>query len=165
MGYQAKIRSHGFSLVELAVATAIFSVGLSSLSLMMLTAVRGTDDAHHQTIAAAHADSLAEMIAMTADAFGHYVNPVPQNPLDCIELECAPDEMAASAMAAWRQAVGRDLPAGVGLVCRDARFNDGRPADPMCDNGGNLVIKLFWRDAGQAEGFGDLRRYVLRLPW
>jgi len=53
----------GFSLIEVTVAAAIFSMGLASLSLLLLTAVMGTAEAGHQTVASTKASSLAEMIA------------------------------------------------------------------------------------------------------
>jgi len=48
----------GFSLIELSIATTIFSMGLGSLSLMMLAAIHGTAEARHQTVATMQASSL-----------------------------------------------------------------------------------------------------------
>jgi type IV pilus modification protein PilV len=165
MRTRGKNFSGGFSLVELTVATAIFSIGLSSLSLMMLTAVRGTDNAHHETIATTHAESLAAVIAMNTDALGHFIHPVAQIAAECFETDCTPEGSAAAAMAGWQQAVSQDLPDGMAVVCRDALIDDGGPGNPMCDDSGNLAIKIFWQDAGQPDASERTKRYVLRLPW
>jgi type IV pilus modification protein PilV len=158
-------RIRGFSLIELSVATAVFSIGLSSLSLMMLTAVRGTDDAHHLTLAEIQADKLAEFIAMNPGAVGHFVNPPTAVPLDCVEQDCAPEAMAGAMMSAWRQQLTDTLPAASGLVCRDRSIYDGSPANGMCDGAGNLVIKIWWSDENVAADEESPQGHVTRLQW
>ena len=141
----------GFSLIELSVATAIFSMGLGSLSLMMLAAIQGTVEARHQTLATSQVEAMAEMIAMSSDAFGHSV---------------FPDQgIQAEAMADWRSYLGEELPGGDGLVCRDSTPDDGDRTDPSCDGNGPLVIKVFWQETRHSKSeHGDLRRLVSRLP-
>jgi len=165
MGQTKNHRNHGFSLIELSVATAVFSIGLSSLSLMMLSAVRGTDDAWHLTMAEIQAESLAEFIAMNPDATGHFVNPPRSQPLACLGQDCAPAAMAAAMMASWQSRIRGILPAGVGLVCRDSSMQDGSPSDAMCDGDGTLVIKVWWSDGGVTSGQGGLQEHASRLPW
>ena len=161
-----RFHSFGFSMIELTVATAIFSIGLSGISIMMLAAVGGTNGAQHQTTAVAQASSLAEMIAMNSDAVGHYINPVPASAGSCITGPCSPDEMAALNMNFWQAQLHRDLPAGEGLVCRDSTADDGNMSDPSCDGNGGLVIKVFWQDTRHKQDQDDgMRRFVSRLPW
>ena len=88
-------RHSGFSLIEVTIAAAIFSMGLGGLSLLLLTAVMGTAEASHQTIAATRASSLAEMIAMNSAASGHYVNPLP-NAGPCLVGDACGNELLAS---------------------------------------------------------------------
>lgn len=156
----------GFSLVELAVATTLFSMGLGSLSIMLLSAVHGTAEARHQTMASLQANSLAEMIAMSSDAYGHYINPGDSATEFCGGNACPGVDMASATLAEWQNRIRNDLPGGMGLVCRDNTPDDGDSVNPSCDGSGDLVIKVFWTEARHqdSEGGGQ-RRVVSRLAW
>jgi type IV pilus assembly protein PilV len=156
----------GFSFIELSVATAIFSMGLGSLSLMMLAAILGTAEARHHTIASSQAESMAEMIAMSSDAYGHSVFPVGEPSRTCNEEVCPPQSMAAANLARWLQTLRDELPGGDGIVCRDSTPGDGEPGNPSCDGSGPLVIKIFWEESRHRQSAGGgMRRVVSRLPW
>lgn len=161
-----RTQESGFSLIELSVATAILSMGLSALSMLMLAAIGGTGEAQHRTFAAAQAASLAEMIAMNPDAAGHYANPAPVRPGACLEQMCNAAEMAAENLQFWQSQVLDGLPGGQGLVCFDSTADDGDLSDPACDGAGGLVIKVFWqaRLHPEDEATGP-QRMVARLPW
>ena len=153
MNWQYRIFQSGFSLVELSVAMAVFSMGLGSLSMMLLTAIYGTTEARHQTVATIQVSSLAEMIAMSSDAYGHYIHP--------------PDsDMAIGNINFWQTQLRNELPGGDGLVCRDSTPDDGNSGDPSCDGSGGVVIKVFWAESRHEdpEDSGQ-RRLVSRLPW
>jgi prepilin-type N-terminal cleavage/methylation domain-containing protein len=144
MSFRCPVRKAGFSLIELTVATAIYSMGLGSLSLMM----------------------LAELILMNPAAIGHYISDVGGAAPDCDGgIVCAPDEMAAWHLQAWRDDLAALLPGGSGLVCLDSSPEDGESADAACDGVGGPVIKVLWEvpeDEDDPEpGFG---RQVARLP-
>ncbi len=159
-------RPEGFTLVELAVATVIYSMGLGSLSLMMLAAVSGTSQARHQTAAATQAASIAEMIAMSSDAYGHHVDPPGAVAGACHAGFCDAAAMAAANVSFWQSQLANALPNGTGLVCRDGSPDDGTPNDPSCDGSGSLVIKIFWSENHhEAAAESRLRRMVSRLPW
>jgi len=159
-------RQGGFSLLELSVATAIYSMGLGSLSLMMLLAVQGTTEARQATTATMQASSLAEMILMNADAMGHYVLPPGDNAAFCgLGQACSPEEMAAWQLEHWRDRLASDLPNGSGLVCRDLTPDDGDIYDAACDGESGLVIKVFWQaPASHSEPDALPARQVLLLP-
>lgn len=161
-----KIRGQsGFSLLELSVATIIYSMGLGGLSLMMLSAVQGTADARHRTVAVAEASSLAETILMNPAAFGHFMDPLASEPSACMSGDaCTEDRMAAAEMARWAARLNSQLQQGSGLVCRDASPADGDHLASACDGTGPLVVKVFWREPANGEDDG-LRRQVARLPW
>jgi type IV pilus assembly protein PilV len=157
----------GFSLIELSMAMAIFSMGLGGLSLMLLVAVKGTTSADHQTIANMHSSSLAEMILMNSDAVGHYINPLPGQLAACIgaDQSCSQDELAAGFMADWEAQLGADLPNGTGLVCLDATPDDGHADMPSCDGAGGTVIKVFWQESSDGENKAvSEHRIVSQLP-
>ena len=155
--------ARGFSLVELSVATAIYSMGLGSLSLVMLLAVQGTSEARFETTAAVQLSSLAEMILMNSDATGHYALFSGSGVSACdLGHACSVEEMAAWQLETWRGRLASELPGGSGLVCRDRTPDDGDADDAGCDGEGNAVIKVFWRPAADTEGAPN--RQVLRLP-
>jgi len=155
----------GFSLIEVIIAAAIFSTGLGGLSLLLLTAVMGTAEASHQTIASTRASSLAEMIAMNSAASGHYINPLPGAEPCMVGDDCSSEQMASADLDHWLGELARELPGGSGLVCRDSTPDDGHSANPACDGTGNLVVKVFWMETHhQGDEGGGLRRLVTRLP-
>lgn len=151
-------------MIELVLATAIFSMGLGSLSLMFLASVHGTAEARHRSVATTQASSLAETIVMQSDAFGHYVYPQGAEPA-CEWGPCS-GAMAASDLQAWQNHLARELPGAHGVVCRDGTPDDGNVTDPSCDGGGTVVVKVFWTES-RHEQAGDKghRRVVSRLPW
>jgi len=157
----------GFSLVELTVATAIYSLGLGSLSLMMLLAVQGTTDARHETTAAIQLASLAEMILMDSGGATRYVAAPEEHtgPACGLGHACSAEEMAAWQLATWRSGLARQLPGGWGLVCRDGSPDDGAAGNPACDGQGSDVVKVFWQPAETSPESESLpARQVLRLP-
>jgi len=157
-------RSSGFSLIELSVATAVYSLGLGSLSLMLMLAVRGTTEARFETAAAIQASSLAEMILMNSDAAGHYALASPPATAACGPgATCSIEEMAAWQLSNWRDRLAAELPGGSGVVCRDSTPDDGTTEDAACDGQGGDVIKIFWRPPASDPDPVSARR-VLRLP-
>ena len=166
MGKDMRISQTGFSMIELTLAVAVFSMGLGSLSMMMLASVQGTAEARHSTVATTQACSLAEMIAMQSDAFGHYVNPPGTEMPACDDDFCRGGALAAANMSAWNRQLSREIPGSNGLVCRDSTPDDGDTSDPACDGNGALVIKVFWTEPRHRKDADDgQRRVVSRLPW
>lgn len=156
----------GFSLIELTVATAIYSMGLGSLSLMMMVAVQGTTEAGYAGVAALEAASLAEQILMNSGTVGHFISDPGGDTPDCGGgFPCTAEEMAAWTLQEWRNELSVALPAGSGLVCLDGTPGDGEPADAACDGAGGPIVKVFWRipevEGGPDSGTG---RQVARLP-
>ena len=152
----------GFSLIELTIAAAIFSTGLGAFSLLLLLAIQGTVESGLQTVAALHARSLAESVRLTPGAVPAFENPSAES--DCpVGSVCMPAQMAAASFLHWRRQLARQLPGGSGLICRDGTPEDGTAANPACDGGGYLVVKVFWREPGD-NGVSQERRSVSRLP-
>ena len=153
-------------MLELSIATAIYSMGLGSLSLMMLLAVQGTTEARLETTAAMQVSSLAEMILMNSDASGHYALPPGDSATFCgLGQACTPEEMAAWQLEHWREGLAADLPGGRGLICSDLKPDDGDIDDAACDGAGGRVIKVFWQTPASHSDPDSLpARQVLLLP-
>lgn len=166
MKLSTRALQNGFSLIELSVAAGIYSLGLGSISLLMLLAVRGTAESAHEAAAAIEAASLAEAIQLTSDAAGHYALLPGEVGASCDPaVACSPQEMAAWQLAAWRDRLSARLPGGYGLVCQDGTPLDGDGSNPRCDGSGGAVIKVFWSNPpGTADTPDPQGRYVLRLP-
>lgn len=131
----------GFSLIELTIATAIFSLGMGGLSLLLLLAIQGTVESRLRTLAVIHGASLQEASALYSAA------------------------LAGSFMESWQQRVEKDFPAGSGVICRDSSPDDGNSRDPACDDNGAVVIKVFWEEPGDDSTPVDRRQVrVLPLP-
>lgn len=130
----------GFSLVELAVATALLSVGLAGFSLLMGLALKGTSEAGHLSLAAAQASTMTELYLMSGRA--------------------APP---ASEYDEWADSISRWLPSGRGILCLDSTPEDGSLDNPACDELGKPVVKLFWL-VPPVDGDNGARRLVARLP-
>ncbi len=166
MNLATRALQNGFSLIELSVAAGIYSLGLGSLSLLMLLAVRGTAESAQESAAAMEAASLAEAIQLTSDAAGHYALLPGELGASCDPaVSCSPQEMAAWQLSAWRERLAARLPGGHGVVCQDATPRDGDSSDASCDGSGATVIKVFWSQPPAAVDTPDPQgRYVLRLP-
>ena len=166
MIWHYRVIQSGFSLVELSVAMAVFSMGLGSLSMMLLAAVHGTAEARHQTVATIQVSSLAEMISMSSDAYGHYINPSDSDKAACTDTFCDSKAMSANNMILWQAQLRNELPGGKGVVCRDSTPDDGDPGNPSCDGSGTVVIKVFWVEPRHKDSKDNgSRRLVSRLPW
>jgi len=155
---------NGFSLVEVLVAAAVFSLGLAGLSLLLLNSVRGSAAATNRTTAAMHAASIAELILFSPAVKANFLNPPTQTGGNCLAPEvCSEAVWAASNLTRWRQRLEQSLPRGTGLVCLDSTPDDGDVADPACDGQGSAIVKVFWTERGPIAG-GDSGRNRAVLP-
>lgn len=143
----------GFSLVEVAVAAAVFSLGLGGLSLLLLLAVQGTITPRLETLAAVHVRSLAEAARLVPGG----VEALPlagTSPEACTEAApCTPGVMAATIMESWQQQVDKDIPTGRGLVCRDSVPLSS--AGGECDDAAGETVSVHW-DEANADGDGTV---------
>lgn len=158
----------GFSLVEMLVATVIFSLGLGGLSLMMLTSVHGTLEARDETVAVAELSSLAELILMNPASVGHLVDASGS----CAAPDGCPEaDWATGNLEQWQVELEQNLALATSLVCRDSSPEDGEAGNPACDGAGATVVKIFWTDPhhlaeveSETDGRGSQRRAILELP-
>lgn len=145
----------GFSLIEVVVAAAVFSLGIGGMSLLLVLAVHGTYAPRSATLAALHAHALADALRLVPDG----VVTGAADAEDCGPARaCSPASMAASIMESWQAQLKRDLPTGGGLVCRDST-----PDDPRCTESHGGAITVRWRDADPESGNEITHEFVLAL--
>jgi prepilin-type N-terminal cleavage/methylation domain-containing protein len=146
----------GFSLIEVVVAAAIFSLGLGSMSLLLVMAVHGTYAPRSETLAALHAQSLANALRLVPDrGLGGAGEPG-----NCMAAEpCSPSSMAESFMESWQRQIQRDLPTGRGLVCQGSA-----PAEATCTTSMANAVTVIWRSPDPESGDETSREFVLGLP-
>jgi prepilin-type N-terminal cleavage/methylation domain-containing protein len=113
----------GFSLLEVLIASSIFSMGLAGVAALLLTSISQSAEARREGLAAMAAASLAEQIRLNPVALNQYLNPTDTISITCLGMEhCFP--------------------------CHDATPMDGEAGDDHCDGAGPLVIKIFWAGPG-----------------
>ncbi len=153
----------GFSLVELTVAVAIFSMGIGSFSLLLLLALQGTLESRLQSVAVSQVRSLAESVEMLPTVAGNF--PQASSSPACLQGSvCTPMQMAAATLQQWQAQLAREIPGGRGTVCRDSTPADGSVRDARCDGAGDRVVKVFWTEPGASGHEIEDRRMVARLP-
>ena len=152
----------GFGLVEVMVAAAILSLGLGSVALLLLLAVQGTVAPRSATLAALHARSMVEAMHLLPDAEPAGEASAGGAPDCSAGATCSPNAMILSVVESWQRQIGKDIPTGRGLVCRNSSpFDD---AVPGCDDTGVLAVRVEWRDSARDDGPDLRRQFVLGLP-
>jgi type IV pilus assembly protein PilV len=157
--------SGGFSLIEMLVATTVFSVGMSGMAALMLSAAGGMAEAEFESLAHLQADAMAATLQLSPLALEHLANPPQSAPL-CFENDfCTDLDWAIGQYLLWRTRISQELPGGAGTVCRDSTPNDGDAGSPECDGSGPVVTKVFWEEPRHAhDADGGVRRAVVQVP-
>ena len=145
-------RSSGFSLLEVLIASTVFSLGLAGLAALFLTSIIGSAQARREGIAAIAAASLAEQIRLNPAGLNRYLDP-PENILAiCFgENQCTPEQQADYDFRLWQLELAGSIQNARGLVCRDETPLDGDEGNDHCDGSGPLVIKIFWYGQGRVD--------------
>lgn len=164
--YRAKqFTHHGFSLIELTIATALFSLGMGSLSLLYLLSIQGVLESRLQTMAVARAESISELAVMVPDARDRFIQPDTNGGTDCRSPNsCTPEQVVDSFMESWQGQLEKELPNGGGLVCQDSTPFDGSTGNFACDGMGDVVVKVSWEESTTESGGPTIHRVVSRLP-
>ena len=155
----------GFSLIEVLVASTVFSLGLAGFAAMLLTSIMGSSQARREGIAAIAAASLSEQIRLNPAALNRYLDPPEYISRICTgETQCTPDQQADYDLRLWQLELADSIPNARGLVCRDETPMDGVEGNNHCDGTGPLVIKIFWSGQGNRElGESSQHRFTLEV--
>ena len=160
-----RFANSGFSLLEVLVATTVFSLGLAGFAALLLSSIIGSTQARREGIAAIAAASLSEQIRLNPVALQRYLDP-PQNisSICAGENQCTPEQQADYDFRLWQLELADSIHNARGLVCRDETPQDGVEGNDHCDGAGPLVIKIFWSGQGTNEpGESNQHRFTLEV--
>ena len=160
-----KSTSSGFSLIEVMIATAVFSIGMGGMSALVLSAAGGISESEHETTAHLHADAKAAMWQLSPLALNHLANP-PGSAPRCFEDDiCSNEEFSLGRYLRWQSQANQLLPDGEAVICRDSTPADGQAGSHECDGSGPIVSKVFWSEPRKEhEPDGGVRRTIVQIP-
>ncbi len=153
-------RDTGFSLLEVLIASTVFSFGLAGFAALLLTSITDSAQARIQGVAAIAAVNLAEQIRLYPTALSRYLEPPETISKICAgNHPCTPKEQADYDFRLWQLELADRIPNARGLVCRDETPMDGIKGNNHCDGTGPLVIKIFWNGGrhNSPDGTNDQR--------
>jgi len=157
-------KSSGFSLIEVLVATTVFSLGLAGLAALLLVSITGSADARREGFVVMAAASLAEQIRLNPIALNQYLNPPDNISMVCQGADrCSPQQQADYDFRLWQIELAGAITNARGLVCHDATPMDGIAGDGRCDGSGPLVIKIFWSGPGNGADEESNHRLTLEV--
>jgi len=158
-----KTACSGFSLLEVLIATTVFSLGLAGFAALLLTSIIGSTQARREGIASMAAASLSEQIRLNPSALGRYLNPPEKISRFCTgSHQCTPEQQADYDFRLWQLELADRIKNARGLVCLDETPQDGVKGNSHCDGSGPLVIKIFWDGQGTDEN-GQIRQHRFTL--
>ncbi len=155
----------GFSLLEVLVASTVFSLGLAGFTALLLASIIGSAEARREGIASMAAASLAEQIRLNSVALNRYLNPPESISRICSGATlCTPEQQADYDFRLWQLELADRIQNARGLVCRDETPQDGVEGNDQCDGAGSLVIKIFWNGQGNnSNGGANQHRFALEV--
>ncbi len=162
---QTKTTCSGFSLIEVLIASIVFSLGLAGFSALLLASIISSSDARREGIATVAAASLAEQLRSNPVALDRYLNPPEYVSRICSDgTQCTPGQQADYDFKLWQLELADSIKNARGLICRDGTPQDGVDGDGHCDGSGPLFIKIFWRGQGtDNDSNPQQHRYTLEV--
>ena len=142
-----KPKTSGFSLLEVLVASTVFSLGLAGFAALLLASIIGSEQARREGIVSMAAASLAEQIRLNPVALDRYLSPPEYVSRICAgDDQCTPEQQADYDFRLWQLDLADSIQNARGLVCHDGTPEDGVEGNSLCDGADPLVIKIFWND-------------------
>ena len=158
-------KDSGFSLIEVLIASTVFSLGLAGLASLLLINIIGSADSRRESYVTTAASNLAEQIRLNPVALNQYLSPPEDISMVCMGGDnCTPVQQADYDFRLWQIELAGAIKGARGLVCHDATPMDGIEGDDQCDGTGSLVIKIFWSGPGNgADLEGNHHRLTLEV--
>ncbi len=161
--------NQGFSLLEVLIASTMFSLGMAGLSSLLLLNLSGSAQSRNSSIASVVAANLAEQIQLNPLAISRYLNPPESTSQACQSSGvgsglalCTPQQQADYDYQRWQIELGDQIRNSAAVVCNDSSPDDGDRNDYQCDGSGPIVIKIFWGGPAPADSqTASEHRYTL----
>jgi len=161
--------SRGFSLLEVLIASTIFSLGMSGLSALLLFNLSSSAQSRNASTACSAAANLAEQIHLNPLAIDRYLNPPGSISRSCQSSTvgsgpamCSPPQQADYDYSNWQIELAEQIRNSTAVVCKDSSPEDGDRNHYQCDGDGSIVIKIFWGGpANSANQTASEYRYTL----
>lgn len=162
---QLKARNSGFSLIEVLIASTVFSLGLAGFTALLLSSIIGSAEARRESIVAMAAANLSEQIRMNPLALDRYLNPPEYVSRICgADSQCTPEQQADYDFRLWQLELADSIRNARGLICHDETPLDGVEGNAHCDGEGPLVIKIFWPgQGGDNKDAATRHRFALEI--
>ena len=162
-------KNQGFSLLEVLIASTLFSLGMAGLSSLLLFNLGGSAQSRNASIAAVAAANLAEQIQLNPLAIGRYLIPPASSSQICLGSGtasglalCTPQQQADYDYKNWQIELEDQIRHSAAVVCNDTSPDDGDRNHHQCDGAGPIVIKIFWGGPA-SEGDQTAREYRYTL--
>jgi len=152
-------------LIEVLVASTVFSLGLAGFAALLLSSIIGSAQARREGIASMAAASLSEQIRLNPTGLDRYLHPPNYISRICAGNDsCSAEQQADYDFRLWQLELADSIPNARGLVCHDETPQDGIEGNSHCDGTGPLVIKIFWNGQGSNKnGEPNQHRFVLEI--
>lgn len=176
---RANKKCTGFSLLEVLIASTMFSLGMAGVAALLWTNLSSSAQSRKTSVASVAAANLAEQIRLNSLAIDRYLNPPESVSKDCQSsgtgsgsgsgsgagagaVVCTPQQQADYDFGSWQFELIEQLPHSAVKVCMDNTPEDGDVIDEQCDGGSLLVIKIFWATPPTANNLSiHTYRYTL----
>lgn len=161
--------TRGFSLLEVLIASTMFSLGMAGLCALLLVNLGDTAESRNSSIAASAAADLAAQIRLHPLVTDRYLNPPASVAQPCLvgnaasgSAMCSPQQQADYDFAVWKRELADLIRNSAAIVCQDSSPDDGDRYHPRCDGAGAIVIKIFWGGpASNSDQASSEYRYTL----
>lgn len=145
----SRATSKGFSLLEVLIASTVFSLGMAGISALLLVNLGSSAQSRNASTATVAAANLAEQILLNPLATSQYINPASNVTTICRSTHhgpvlCTPQQQADYDFNIWKQELAAQIHNSTGVVCNDSSPEDGDRNNSRCDGAGTMVIKIFW---------------------
>lgn len=159
---RGRFHARGYNLIEALVALLVLSLGMAGVASLLVNGMSATGTANLGSVAVTHAQTGVEMMRANLGAYtsgwydGSNTSSNATTATTCSgNYGCSNTDQASNDFATWRERIASSLPAGLGFICMDSTPDDGQPASLACDGNGNNVVKIFWRNARDAESLDN----------
>lgn len=130
-------KHRGVTLLETLIAILVLSFGMLGMLGIIINSLKMTSSSNYRTIAAEQAYAMADYARGTPALLADYAAPA-----------SSANTVVKAQFDQWTENLDKSLPAGKGMICRDASPEDNKDStDWKCDGTGQYVVKVCWNES------------------